>query len=54
VSFLIAGIPSLNLLDKTLMLVDRIIEFRKSIGDLAPGNKKFKTLGEIRLLFAAP
>jgi hypothetical protein len=52
-SLLIAGTPSLNLLGKTLMLIDRIIKFRKSIGDLAPGYKKLKSFGEIRLLIAA-
>ena len=52
VSFLIAGIPSLNLLGKTLMLVDRIIKFRKSISDLTPGDKKLKSFGEFRFLIA--
>ena len=52
--FVVAGFPLMELLQKSFFLIDRIVQFRKRIGDLSAVNIQFKPVGEIGILFGSP
>jgi len=53
VCFIITGIFGMKLALETFILIKRVIEFTKGIGDLFTGNKKFKAFRYFRMLIGA-
>ena len=52
--FLVPMLAGLDLLEKTLALVTRIVEFGKGIGHFAPRDEQFKAIGDVRIVLRPP